>query len=170
MPTHRFLQAFSGEASAPHGPPAEVKPALEALSRAAGRGSATAVRSSGTRAGGGSVLSAYAVLRGASLLDVAPVRGDLLDRLGGAVAWQPHGLDLRHSAAPLRSAPKSVHVSALVNWKRTGQVIGSVAETARKKYNSGMFVHWYHRNGFGPGDFEHAFETLETVVSDYNAA
>lgn len=174
MPTHRFLQAVRGEAAGVNGLLPELKPALEALSRASGR-SASAPRSSAQRpghsaGGAGCVLAAHTVVRGAQVTDSLKVRTEVLDRLGGATAWQAGGVDLRWSATPLRSAPSSVRVSALVNWLRVAPVLRGVTGQARQKYAGRAFVHWYGSHGFEACDFEHAFEVLDTAVADYEAA
>lgn len=175
MPTHRFVQTASGEAAVGGATSLEqLRPALDALVRAAGR-SVSAPRSMRPGAQGGNVLAAHVVIRGAEVPDGLALRRDILDRLGGTAAWQSGAVDLRWSAVPLRAAVtggslQAVRVSALVNWRRVSQVIQGVVAQARKKHAGRAFVHWYERHGFEVGDFEHSFEVLEAVIADYEAA
>lgn len=159
MPTHRFVQAFSAELAAP----CEPRQLLDSLGRTMPR----------VAKDSGSVLAAHAVVRGSQgqqASDANALGADLLDRMGGSVAWQALGLDMQPNAPALRSAPASTRISVLTNWKRSAQVIGSVVSQARQKYAARMFLHWYERYGFEPDVFAHAFEVLDDVVMNYKAA
>merc|ERR1712150_384000 len=116
MPTHRFLQSFSGESKEQHGPPSSVQPAMEALARAT-------PRMPRAMDGCGAMLAGQAVVRGSHVSQVKKFRTDLLDRLGGAASWQPFALETHCAATPLRSAPTSSRISVLVNWKRVAHVL-----------------------------------------------
>ena len=162
MPTHRFVQAYHGEVAASHGPPTEWKSVLDAMARSAPRPPRIS--------SGGSVIAAQGIVRGALVADADALRSDFLESLGGPVAWQHFGgIDVRHSPLPLKSTPAAVRACALVNSKRTTQVIRGVTEKARAKYASRAFLHWYERYGFGPGEFAQAFETMDEVVANYEA-
>jgi len=163
MPTHRFAQAYSGDIASPQGLPTETRQLVTALTR-------SAPRVARTPAGGGSVLAAQVVVRGAQVPDPKKLGNELVDRLGGITPWQPFGTHLRCSPTPLQSAPGTARICMLVNWKRTGQVLGEVVAQARRKYAGRTFTHWYERYGFGPDMFAHAFEALDDIVANYDSA
>jgi len=164
MATHKFGQAFSGEVSA-LGTKPDIKAVMDALARFAPRS---------LRSGGGNVLAAHGIARGVpqSTMDLSAqgLQTSLLERLGGAVSWQPFSAELRCSCSPLRSAPSFTRMSVVVNWKRISQVLASVSQRARLKYDSRMFLHWYERYGFGHDSFTQAFEVLEDVIGNYSAS
>eukprot|EP00929_Paragymnodinium_shiwhaense_P057163 TRINITY_DN28610_c0_g1_i1.p1 TRINITY_DN28610_c0_g1~~TRINITY_DN28610_c0_g1_i1.p1 ORF type:complete len:482 (+),score=90.48 TRINITY_DN28610_c0_g1_i1:94-1446(+) len=181
LPTHRFAQAYSGDApfgrtacpgasgvaAAAAASLAEVKPAMDALVRGAPR----------MPKGSGSVLAAHAVVRGAAV-DAGAAKRELLGRLGGSVSWQPFCGEVLCSSAPLRSAvaPKNnasggrVTMSVLLNWKPVAETLRGVVHTARKKRAAGAFAHWYSSYGFGDDMFAQSFEVLEEAIGNYDAA
>jgi len=118
----------------------------------------------------GSVLGSRVVIRGARVTDATLVTSELLERLGGAASWQPFAADLRFHTAPLRSAPQAVRISTMVNWKRQAHVIRAIVTQGRAKHASRAFAHWYERCGLGPENFAHAFEVLDEVAANYEAA
>lgn len=165
MPTHRFTQVLGAQIAAPHNtPPTDLRPLLGALTRGAPRVARPATP------GGGNVLAMRAVFRGVQPPPTAVISSELLGRFGGAAVWQPHPVDARSSAVFLRSTPSVACASAIVNWKRSGQVLRDVLGRARKKYSSRMFTHWYDSHGFGADVFANAFETISDVVANYEAS
>mmetsp|Transcript_57287 Transcript_57287/g.113830 ORF Transcript_57287/g.113830 Transcript_57287/m.113830 type:complete len:441 (+) Transcript_57287:96-1418(+) len=160
--THRFAQTFSGEAKSTR-QGFDIKNAMTALVQAAPRVPRISVAS-------GSVLGSRVVIRGARVTDATLVTSELLERLGGAASWQPFAADLRFHTAPLRSAPQAVRISTMVNWKRQAHVIRAIVTQGRAKHASRAFAHWYERCGLGPENFAHAFEVLDEVAANYEAA
>jgi len=160
--THRFAQTFSGEAKSTR-QASDIKNAMTALAQAAPRVPRIPVSN-------GSVLGSRAVIRGAQVTDASLVTAEFLERLGGAASWQPFAADLRFHAAPLRSAPQAVRISTMLNWKRQAQIIRAVVARGRAKHASRAFAHWYERCGLGPEAFAHAFEVLDEVAANYEAA
>lgn len=159
MPTHRFVQAFSGEVRAPHGSLAQELPLFNALA-----GSMPRVWRSSAKGG---TIAAQVVLRGFEPPNGSRFRQDLVEKLG-CVSWQPF-FEMRSSACSLTSAPGVCRASLVVNWKHVAQILTSLISRSRNKYASRAFVHWYERYGFGAAEFEHAFELLEHVVQNYQA-
>lgn len=141
MPTHRFVQTFAGDARAPHGTLTDTQPLLTALARSLPRTSRPAE--------GGLTLGAQAFVRGLQAPATDKFRCDILEKLGGPVAWQPHALEVRSSHVPLSSARSSARVDVVVNWKRISNVLGVVLAKARKKHGSRAFVHCTSGTGLG---------------------
>ena len=159
LPCHKIMQAFSGEVLSSLGPPSSPKPVIEAL------------RLPRSARNSGNLIAARAVVRSAPKQLVSAnsaLRDELLDRLGGAVPWQPFALDVCCSTQPLRSAPAS-RASILTNWKRVTHSLRGVYSRACSKYASRMFLHWYETYGFGPDGFAQAFEVVESIIHDYEA-
>lgn len=156
LPSHKIVQAFSGEVLSSLGPPSSPKPVIDAL------------RLPRSSRNSQNLIAARAVVRGAhkQLLGSVALKNELLDKLGGTVPWQPFSLDMLCSTQPLRSAPPA-RASILTNWKRVSQTLRSVHSRACKKYASGMFLHWYETCGFGPDAFAQAFEIVESVICAY---
>lgn len=165
MATHKFMQTFSAEVSGPHGPPCGIKPVFDALARATPKTQ---------RCASGNVIAAYGTVRGMpnNVLGsgTKTLQSDLLERLGGAVPWQPFAGELRCSHVPLRQAPASARISVVANWKRTAQVLEAISLRARQKYASRMFLQWYDHYNFGPETFAQAFEVVDEVIANYDAS
>eukprot|EP00931_Biecheleriopsis_adriatica_P111125 TRINITY_DN85470_c0_g1_i1.p1 TRINITY_DN85470_c0_g1~~TRINITY_DN85470_c0_g1_i1.p1 ORF type:complete len:159 (+),score=32.45 TRINITY_DN85470_c0_g1_i1:65-478(+) len=137
-----------------------MKHVLDAMSKATPR----------SQRGIGNVVAVYGNVRGASQTPLRTLEAELLERLGGAVAWQPYAAAVRCSAQPLRSAPSSACLSVVVNWKRISQVLRAAHQRACQKYTSRMFLHWYECYGFEADMFAQAFEVLEEAIRNYEAS
>ncbi|CAE7369387.1 tubd1 [Symbiodinium natans] len=160
LPSHKIVQAFSGEVLPSLGPPTSPKPTIDAL------------RLPRSARNSGNVIAARAVVRGApkQLLGASSVlKDELLDRLGGAAPWQPFALDVLCGTQSLRSAP-AARASMLTNWRRVTQVLRGLHARACKKYASRMFLHWYETYGFGPDAFAQAFEQVERTIWNYEGS
>ncbi|CAJ1342281.1 unnamed protein product [Effrenium voratum] len=155
LASHKFAQAYSGAVRSSHEVEITTKSVVEALRRMP-----RVARNSRN------ILAARAVVRGVPSLEI---KAELLERLGGAVSWQPFPVEVQLSQQPLKSAPAS-RTSLLVNWKRVTKVLRAVHQQACQKYSSRMFLHWYENYGFGQDIFAEAFEVVERIISNYESS
>lgn len=58
--------------------------------------------------------------------------------------------------------------NVILNWTRTGDLMSIILDHAERKFANRAFVHWYYSFGVEEAEFESAFETLRTVIGDYD--
>ena len=56
------------------------------------------------------------------------------------------------------------------NYSNVTTYIDDVVHKAAAKFNAGAFMHWYEKHGCERDTFLSAFDTLQTIVKDYDDA
>ena len=61
-------------------------------------------------------------------------------------------------------------ITIAANYSNVTTYIDDVVHKAAAKFNAGAFMHWYEKHGCERDTFLSAFDTLQTIVKDYDDA
>lgn len=119
-----------------------------------------------------------------SLGNLAVIRGDYNGTFGrsvkavesklrsayNCVKWNPFPIDFWTGSKSLNGVPGCSSLTVCANNSTIVEHAQSVLQRSQDMFQAKAYLHWYQRYGCDETSFSEAFETLESVINDYNTA
>ncbi|XP_022795839.1 tubulin delta chain-like [Stylophora pistillata] len=118
-----------------------------------------------------STLGSLLVARGdhdGSFAEIWPKIEDKLRTSLRFVDWNPFPIDFWISQYNPVGPKDSQSLTLCLNSTKILETLEDVMRKARAMYDAGAYLHWFSKHGCSKNDFLDAFETLESVVEEYN--
>nr|DBA25348.1 TPA: hypothetical protein GDO54_012886 [Pyxicephalus adspersus] len=118
-------------------------------------------------------LSVLAVARNSQEYSFLLSRDSVLMKLKQSyhcVSWNPFPIQCWTDPQNILDPSSNSHsLTVCANHSSAGDLVSGIVGKSHTMYNAGGYLHWYRRYGCEDEDFQAAFNTLDSVVEEYNS-